>query len=191
MQPRHIEQNATADQPVSNWAMRLGETPLATPGNIIGNGWTEAGAAIGTYAIGELTHHKAVAHIGSDLIRAQFLNAVFTEGLKLSFDRTRPTGSPYSFPSGHTSASFASAGVLAGHFGWRVSLPAFAIAGYVGFCRIRDDQHWLSDVAAGAAVGLLSGHTVTTGHRARTVRIVPAGTRGGAAVWLIWTPNAR
>jgi hypothetical protein len=177
------------DAPLSKWATSRGPSSYTKLGNVSGNGFTQAGVAIGTYAIGKLTHDDVTIHVGSDLIRGQLLNGIFTESLKVGVNRTRPTGSARSFPSGHTSASFTTAAVLQAHFGWGVGSAAYAAAGFIGWTRVRDNQHWLSDVVFGSAVGVLSGYTVTLGHHV-PVQVVPARTpHGGPAVVVLWTPR--
>jgi membrane-associated phospholipid phosphatase len=47
------------------------------------------------------------------------------------------------------------------HYGWKIGVPAYALAGLMGVSRIHQDKHWLSDVVAGAALGFISGRTVT------------------------------
>jgi membrane-associated phospholipid phosphatase len=134
--------------------------------------------------VGRLRDDRFVTHLGSDLIRAQLLNAVLTRGLKLAAQRNRPHGGDDAMPSGHTSATFASAVVLQEHYGWRVGLPAYAVASFVGWSRIRDDRHWLTDVIVGATVGAIAGRTVTRGHGAAWV-VVPTATSQGAAIFLV------
>ncbi len=59
-----------------------------------------------------------------------------------------------SFPSGHTSASFATATSLSLAFPkWYVIAPSFAWASAVGYSRIRMGVHYPSDVLAGAILG--------------------------------------
>ncbi len=154
-------------------------------GAVLGDGWVQAGAAAATYVVGRLNKQPRVTHMGSDLIRAQVLNGLITQALKVTIDRERPTGSGHAFPSGHTSATFASAAVLHSHFGWKVGVPAYAVASFVGWSRVWDGQHWLSDVAFGAAVGLAAGHTVARGHRAGNWNVVPARTSGGGALYFV------
>lgn len=176
------------DTPLSNWAVAQPPSSYTKFGNFAGNAITQGSLAIGTYAIGKLAHQDEATHIGSDLIRAQFLNGLFTEGLKYGVNRTRPTGSNHSFPSGHSSASFATAAVLQAHLGWGVGSAAYAAAGFIGWCRLRDDQHWLTDVILGSAIGVISGHTVTFGHhKPGNFRIVPGRTpNGGPEIIVVW-----
>ena len=175
-----------ADDNLAAWANAEGTSGYTAFGRVLGDGWVQGSAAVGAYAVGKFSGHPALTHIGSDLIRAQALNAVVTRGLKAAVDRTRPTGGHHAFPSGHASAAFTSAGVLHGHFGWKVGVPAYALAGLVGWSRVRDRQHWMSDVFFGATLGTIAGRTVTRGHRARpTWTVVPAATRGGAALHVV------
>lgn len=84
-----------------------------------------------------------------------------------------------SFPSGHTSASFAAAATLEKRYGWRAGLPALAVASFVGFARVQADKHYVHDVLAGALIGGASGFLLTSRHDDR-VRLTPwAGYRNG------------
>lgn len=88
-------------------------------------------------------------------------------------------------PSGHTTASFTSAAVLEAHFGWKAGVPAFAMASFVGWSRIRDHEHFLTDVVVGAAIGVVAGRTVTAGHRGRAWAVIPVASGGTAAVYVV------
>lgn len=72
----------------------------------------------------------------------------------------RPDGSARnSFPSGHTATAFLGAELLRREY-WDVS-PWIGVAGYTvaagtGFFRMYNNRHWLTDVIAGAGVGILS-----------------------------------
>ncbi len=153
-------------------------------GSAIGNGWTQVGLAVGAYGTGLIARKPKLAHIGSDLIRAQALNAVLNTGIKMAVRRERPgeiTSTAYSFPSGHTSSTFATAGVMWRHYGWKAGLPAAAVGTWVGTGRVRLRRHFVSDAVFGAALGLASGRTVSFGHGRRTVVLAPAVVPGGAA----------
>ena len=76
--------------------------------------------------------------------------------LKAVVGRPRPRGDSGSFPSGHATAAFAAAFVLARRF------PRFRILAYFGAAvisatRVLLHKHYLSDVLAGAALGLAIG----------------------------------
>ena len=173
------------DVPLAKWVAKQEPAGYTAIGEVIGGGWTQGSAAIGTYVVGLLAHDRPTIHIGSDLIRAQLLNGVLTRGIKIVSSRDRPSGGPNSMPSGHTSATFASAAVLQDHFGWKVGVPSFAVAGFVGWTRIRDQHHWLTDVLVGASIGIAAGHTVATGHRGRTWALVPVATKQTVALYYV------
>jgi membrane-associated phospholipid phosphatase len=174
------------DVAFSEWAIAEGPSSYTSVGAWLGDGWVQVGGAVGTYAVGLATHSHETTHIGSDLIRAQALNGVITRGLKIVAPRNRPSGGPHSLPSGHTSASFATAAVIQGHFGWKIGAPVYAAAGFVGWTRVRDDHHWLTDAVVGAAIGTMVGHTVTIGHRDHdTWTIVPVKSTGTLAIMFV------
>ncbi len=93
------------------------------------------------------------------------INAVVTLGLKYSLNRIRPyirypNLNPYtyegdpSFPSGHTSYSFALATSLSLEYkSWYVRLPAYLWAASVGISRLYLGEHYPSDVVTGALCG--------------------------------------
>ena len=155
---------------------------------LFGGGWVQVGGAVATYAIGRLAHHDATAHIGADLVRSQVVAGVLTHGLKQIIRRDRPQASSgssatFSFPSAHASATFTSATVVWRHLGWKVGVPATAIATLVSASRVEQRQHFMSDVAFGAAVGIAAARTVTVGHGAgRRITIAPVPVRRGVAL---------
>jgi membrane-associated phospholipid phosphatase len=157
------------------------EEPL-DPGETLGSGWVQAGGAVATLAIGHLTSNAEVRQVGSDLVRAQILAGVMTQGLKHAVNRTRPDGSRFSFPSGHASASFATAAVLQRHFGWKIGVPAFGAAAYASTSRLSENRHYASDGIFGAALGLVAGRTVTIGRSERRFALVPSVAPGAVAV---------
>jgi len=163
-------------------------------GKVIGNGWVQGGAAVGTYLIGRYamapTEGKTnkVSHTGLDLIRANLVAAALTYGIKVSVQRDRPTGECCSFPSGHASATFASASVLERHFGYRNAWPTLLIASYVAASRLHDNRHFLSDVVFGSALGMASGWTVVGRHGRESFTLLPAPIRGGVVVMVTRVP---
>src|SRR5438876_165793 len=51
-----------------------------------------------------------------------------TYALKYSIDERRPNGGSQSFPSGHTSISFAAAEFMRKRYGWEYGVPAYGVA---------------------------------------------------------------
>jgi membrane-associated phospholipid phosphatase len=98
-----------------------------------------------------------------------------------------------SFFSGHTSGTFAAAGAfgtiarLRGDRGWiAVYAVGFAAAATVGYLRMAADAHWLTDVAAGAAVGAAAGVGVPLLlHRAGSRASASASATAGPASFAI------
>ena len=102
--------------------------------------------------------------------------------LKQLIHERRPDGSDNkSFPSGHSSVSFAAAATLEKRYGWKAGAPAILIASFVGLARVEADKHYVHDVLAGAAIGGVSGLLLTSRHDDR-VRLMPWVTHRGGGI---------
>lgn len=94
------------------------------------------------------------------LATAYTLMGISVNSLKTITRVERPDGSSRnSFPSGHTATAFMGAELLRREY-WDVS-PWIGVAGYAvavgtGFFRMYNNRHWLTDVIAGASIGILS-----------------------------------
>ena len=80
--------------------------------------------------------------------------------LKKTSSEKRPDGSDLdSFPSGHTATAFAGAEFMyqeyKGQSIW-YGIAGYTVATATGAFRIYNNKHWLTDVAAGAGIGILS-----------------------------------
>jgi undecaprenyl-diphosphatase len=107
---------------------------------------------------------------GWQTLLAHGLAGLLTNGLKHLIGRPRPRlvhsggwlwmpsmeAGLDSFPSGHTTASFAVATVLARRFPSGAAL-FFVIAGFVGLSRVLRGSHFSTDVAAGILFGVVAG----------------------------------
>lgn len=89
-----------------------------------------------------------------------FLNRTLTNNLKSLTQVNRPDGhNDDAFPSAHTSTAFAYATFFHKEYGGRsiwYSVAGYSFATATGAMRILNDRHWLSDVLAGAGIGILS-----------------------------------
>ena len=76
-----------------------------------------------------------------------------------------PNGSILAWPSGHTSSSVCVAAVLDEFYGPKVGVPAYALAGFVGYRMMDSGDHWASDVLFGAVLGYVIGHSIAGEHK--------------------------
>ena len=136
--------------------------------------------ATALYMAGRLfPKHKRFQDTTYDIAQATIVEAVYSTAIKYSTHRLRPDGSNYlSFPSGHTANAFSWATVAAHYYGPKVAVPAYLVAGLVGLGRLEKNAHYLSDVMAGATLGIIVGRTVVrkgaaAPGRARRVSLAP------------------
>ncbi len=94
-----------------------------------------------------------------------------------------------SFPSGHTTASFAVASVIATQYRdhkW-IPITAYSVATLAGLSRIYDNRHWFSDVVAGAAIGTLVGNMVSRRMKNSRLSVSPYGNSAIQGVKMAYT----
>tara|TARA_R100000406_G_C3106476_1_gene123285 strand:+ start:1230 stop:1553 length:324 start_codon:yes stop_codon:yes gene_type:complete len=90
----------------------------------------------------------------------------------LSINKQRPDMSnDNSFPSGHTSTVFHSAGYIHRRYGFKYSIPAYALAGFTAASRIDSNKHDILDVFAGAIIGLGANFLFTTEQEQKQMEI--------------------
>jgi membrane-associated phospholipid phosphatase len=95
--------------------------------------------------------------------KGALLNQAVTFSLKYALNKNRPYGNgDRAFPSGHTSTTFQSAAFIQKRYGWKLGIPAYALAGFTGYSRINAQKHDGWDILAGAAVGIGSAYLFTT-----------------------------
>jgi hypothetical protein len=154
-------------------------------GDVAGGAIVQGGVALGAVLVGRLAHSPKLGQLGGDLVRAQIVAGTITLGIKVTVRRDRPDGTGLSFPSGHTSASFATATVLERHFGWKLGVPAYALATYIGGSRLQANKHFASDVLFGAAVGIAAGRAVSFEHGRKHVVLAPFVVPGGGGIAVV------
>lgn len=137
----------------------------------------------GLYLGGRLGGNDGMADAGVHATEAVLIGSAVTGVLKMATGRARPYAGPgaprdfrlmrglegdeyRSFPSGHTVIAFALAAVAteevrrSGGDTWLVGAATYSGATLVGLARMYNDQHWASDVAMGAAIGIFTGRRV-------------------------------
>ncbi len=124
--------------------------------------------------VGLITFESILSHNSSSeyllklelMLESIAVTQIITQTLKLSTNRMRPNFlDDHSFPSGHTSSTFAMAASLNGIYGWQAGIPAYILASIVGLQRISSNAHYLSDVLSGALIGTLVGRGFSFIHR--------------------------
>lgn len=107
------------------------------------------------------------------------LNQAVTYGVKVGVNKPRPfNNGDNAFPSGHTSTSFQGASFIHKRYGFKYSIPAYAIAGFTAFSRIDAQKHDGWDLLAGAAVGIGSTLLFTTEYQQEHMELTFNTTQG-------------
>ncbi len=95
------------------------------------------------------------------LCRQRPFNYEWTNGFIFNDELYRPewldVPDSFSFPSGHTTSSFAAAFVICYFFKAKAGVPAFIVAALVGFSRIYVHDHYPTDVLVGIVIGIIYG----------------------------------
>ena len=114
------------------------------------------------------------------------VTAGVTLGLKYLVKENRPDFSNrHSFPSGHSAVTFASATYIGRRYGWKWSIPAYALSAYTAWGRVYGKKHHWWDVAAGAAIGAASSMIFTHPYmRRHEAALVPMVSDAGAGVMM-------
>jgi membrane-associated phospholipid phosphatase len=133
------------------------------------------------YLAGLATDDRRIEDLGLHSVESIVLGHMITGTIKVVAGRARPFVSKdnarnfklfrglrdddyRSFPSGHATAAFAFASVISAETShwwpesrWIVGPVMYGAATLTGVSRIYDNQHWASDILAGAAIGTISG----------------------------------
>ena len=119
------------------------------------------------WGAGHVTHHPGVSASALRIAGGMATAAVLAGGAKYTFGRWRPYESPddpsrfdpfsghTSFPSGHTTLAFSlAAGLDRETRGPWVPAIAYSAATITAWSRVHDQDHWPTDVVAGAVLGV-------------------------------------
>ncbi len=121
--------------------------------------YTPVAAVYALELMGVKGKHRFIDRTGVYLI-ANTLSSLSVDALKDKTHRLRPSGlDNRSFPSGHTANAFLAAEFLRQEYQdespW-IAYGGYAVAAATGTLRLMNNDHWFSDVVAGAGVGILS-----------------------------------
>jgi len=174
-----IGATATLDPRVRTWAQdhrSASSDSFATSIRPLG-GWGAFATLGATWLAGKAWSQPSLVSTAEDGLEASIIAAgLVTPVVKEVVGRERPSYgaghasfSPFSgrasFPSGDATLAFSVASVVAAHASslW-LKATAWGLAGLVGWERIHLDQHWASDVVAGALIGASVGEWVVRRH---------------------------
>ncbi|MEO8140530.1 MAG: phosphatase PAP2 family protein [Gemmatimonadota bacterium] len=127
-----------------------------------------ATVALGTLAAGLISGNDGLRRAGERITASLLLAGTVVVVTKEIVGRHRPdlNGGAYRFkpfskqdswPSGHTTTAFALAASVSDEIhSTPVTIGLYSAATLTGWSRMNDNRHWLSDVLAGAALGITS-----------------------------------
>src|SRR5579859_3159590 len=174
--------------PTAGVAAGLFATDTTTSRELTRSSYKQRSATFSDVGVGALGATSAAmyllgAHEGNNKMRETGLLSgeagvdalAVDEVLKYGFSRDRPDvnnaqgrffqSGGRSFPSGHAATSFAIATVIANEYpGPLTKLLSYGLATGVSFARVTGQQHFLSDVFIGGAMGYFVGRSVYRNH---------------------------
>lgn len=134
-------------------------------------GYVQYSAILGgaMYAAGLFSRETWLRKTGRMLLQSLSYGGTITIGMRYLLGRHRPfssernqyefswfnkLGDYQSFPSGHTVVAFSTSTILAEQIDtWWARVVLYGFAALTGYARMYNDQHWISDVIFGAALG--------------------------------------
>ncbi len=153
---------------------------IILPWQDYGDAFFACGATGALYLSGLAFSNDWLSETGRSALTAVALGGCASLVLKVAAGRARPflnegphhfsffqfADNSWSFPSDHTVLAFALSSVLAERIdNVYIAIPLYGLAAMTGVARVYGDQHWTSDVVAGALIGTAIGHFVGSRHR--------------------------
>jgi membrane-associated phospholipid phosphatase len=192
---------SVADQPLKTYTQDNQtefKSDVASAFRHMGQPEVFATVGLGTLGFGLVTGNGRVARAGGRITASLLLAGAVTTGIKYVVGRVRPSGSdnayifhPFtsdaSFPSGHTTMAFALAASVSDEIRrtWATA-TLYSAAGLCAWSRIYNNEHWFSDVLAGAAVGITSAKLVNGRWQIFHLRPPAVLREPGGGVALLW-----
>jgi membrane-associated phospholipid phosphatase len=126
--------------------------------------------ALAQYGFGRHLKNSRMRESGTLAMEAMVNSFIVTESLGYALGRQRPFqgngqgdffSGGASFPSGHSTAAWAAASVIAHEYpGWITQASVYTLAATTSAMRVAGEKHWLSDVLVGGAIGYFSGKEI-------------------------------
>ncbi len=182
---------------------------ITSVGNFIGE-TSFAYLAAGSYFMGVVMKDNKMKQVGLFIIGAEIAQSIVTTSVKGLVGRGRPSSDmgpnafgvsgEKSFWSGHTATSFALATVISEMYKEDypiVPYVAYGVAALTAYARVHGNNHWASDVIAGA----IAGHLVTklalsyfnkdSGRSGVTISPEFDTNGEGFRIYVKWTPKTK
>jgi membrane-associated phospholipid phosphatase len=147
------------------------------------------------YGVGAINKDDKARYTALKAVEAYMLGFISVQIVKQLTHRHRPYQvdplDPYlwdgpftpisnsSFPSGHSTVAFAVATVIATSYSKTIWVPilCYAFAGLTAASRVYQNDHWVSDIFAGSALGFAIGKTIINNHM-KNLKILPISHTG-------------
>ncbi len=174
-----------------NWSRVEGRQAfLRIVGRDSGHPAVAIGLATSVHLAGRIGGNETLSRLGFHSLAGYLSTQLITHAIKVSAGRARPyldtdpdhfdhftfDADYLSFPSGHSSGAFVLAAVVSSELGERhpwVPYLAYPLAGWTATTRVLDRRHWVTDVVAGSALGILTGRLVEGVLHSERVDAVP------------------
>lgn len=141
----------------------------------LGNAEAQVPVLLAIHASSLMNDDEELHDLSTTMLSAYAINGLSTLTIKGIANTDRPSDTwnngEYGFPSFHVSSSVTLAAVLDEYYGPSAGVPAYALAGLIGWSRIDQRDHDLSDVVFGAAMGYVIGKTVAKHHLVDSSRV--------------------
>lgn len=135
---------------------------------IMGNTEYQIAAIAALYGFSFKTENAELMEFTQLLMRTYTLTGVSTVAIKAIANTDRPSdqwmNGQFGFPSAHSSTSFAIAATIEEYYGPRAGIPAYLLAGLIGWSRIDEQNHDVSDVVFGAVLGYAIAKSIAGNH---------------------------
>ena len=197
------------DEPIAHFATSHhseASRQWAAGGKFFGSGYALPIPA-GLFLLGKFDGAPRLARASEDGMEAWAITQLIVQSSKYGFHRHRPSSSSssfvfdgpsfsnndahLSFPSGHSASAWGWLPAYAMEYSDHPWLAAaiYAVALSTSLSRVHDNQHWSSDVAVSAGVGLVANRVVRAWNlrRESSVTLVP-DLDDRVGIRLVWTP---